>query len=61
MNPLFLSVFQKCVQYWPDQTGVYGRVTVVVNSVVSGNGYTVREMTVQVRTNCLVKIPLYKG
>ncbi|XP_023669276.1 tyrosine-protein phosphatase non-receptor type 7-like isoform X1 [Paramormyrops kingsleyae] len=39
---------EKCVQYWPDQAGVYGRVTVVVNSVVSGNGYTVREMTVQV-------------
>lgn len=50
--PLF-SVFplQKCVLYWPEKRGIYGRIEVLVNSVRECEHYTTRSLTLKVRTS----------
>uniref|UniRef100_A0A8C9T2V6 protein-tyrosine-phosphatase n=1 Tax=Scleropages formosus TaxID=113540 RepID=A0A8C9T2V6_SCLFO len=39
---------EKCVRYWPEHRSQYGRVSVEVISEQLCDGYTVRELTVQV-------------
>lgn len=40
--------FQKCVLYWPEKRGIYGKVEVLVNSVQECKNYTVRQLTIKV-------------
>ncbi|KAL4645828.1 tyrosine-protein phosphatase non-receptor type 7 isoform X1 [Arapaima gigas] len=39
---------EKCVRYWPEHCGVYGRVSVQVKSEQLSHGYVVQEFVVQV-------------
>lgn len=47
LTPLMLA-FQKCVLYWPEKRGIYGKVEVLVNSVQECENYTVRQLTLKV-------------
>ncbi|KAJ7329818.1 hypothetical protein JRQ81_015992 [Phrynocephalus forsythii] len=38
---------QKCVLYWPEKRGIYGKVEVLVNSVQECENYTVRNLTLK--------------
>ncbi|XP_058719349.1 receptor-type tyrosine-protein phosphatase R-like [Poecile atricapillus] len=38
---------EKCVLYWPEKRGIYGKVEVLVNSVQECKNYTVRQLTVK--------------
>lgn len=40
---------QKCVLYWPEKRGIYGKVEVLVNSMRECEHYTIRHLTVKVR------------
>lgn len=42
-------VFQKCELYWPEKDGSYGRFEVRVSIVKECDGYTIRDMIIQVR------------
>lgn len=39
---------QKCVLYWPERRGIYGRVEVLVSSVRECEHYTTRRLTLKV-------------
>lgn len=43
-----MLAFQKCVLYWPEKRGIYGKVEVLVNSVQECENYTVRQLTIKV-------------
>lgn len=47
-----LLAFQKCVLYWPEKRGIYGKVEVLVNSVQECKNYTIRQLTIKV-TVCI--------
>lgn len=47
-----MLAFQKCVLYWPEKRGIYGKVEVLVNSVQECENYTVRQLTIKV-TICI--------
>uniref|UniRef100_A0A8C3E741 protein-tyrosine-phosphatase n=1 Tax=Corvus moneduloides TaxID=1196302 RepID=A0A8C3E741_CORMO len=38
---------EKCVLYWPEKRGIYGKVEVLVNSVQECQNYTVRQLTIK--------------
>ncbi|XP_069629874.1 receptor-type tyrosine-protein phosphatase R isoform X2 [Haliaeetus albicilla] len=38
---------EKCVLYWPEKRGIYGKVEVLVNSVQECENYTVRQLTIK--------------
>ncbi|XP_077194917.1 receptor-type tyrosine-protein phosphatase R isoform X2 [Paroedura picta] len=38
---------EKCVLYWPEKRGIYGKVEVLVNSVQEYENYTVRNLTLK--------------
>ncbi|XP_071622894.1 receptor-type tyrosine-protein phosphatase R isoform X2 [Heliangelus exortis] len=38
---------EKCVLYWPEKRGIYGKVEVLVNSVQECENYTVRHLTIK--------------
>ncbi|XP_043912942.1 receptor-type tyrosine-protein phosphatase R isoform X2 [Protopterus annectens] len=38
---------EKCVLYWPEKRGIYGKVEVIINSVKDYGYYTVRNMTLK--------------
>ncbi|XP_029453042.1 receptor-type tyrosine-protein phosphatase R [Rhinatrema bivittatum] len=38
---------EKCVLYWPEKRGIYGKVEVLVNSVKECDYYTVRQLTLK--------------
>nr|XP_028602791.1 receptor-type tyrosine-protein phosphatase R isoform X3 [Podarcis muralis] len=38
---------EKCVLYWPEKRGIYGKVEVLVNSVQECENYTVRNLTLK--------------
>uniref|UniRef100_A0AAY4BN45 protein-tyrosine-phosphatase n=1 Tax=Denticeps clupeoides TaxID=299321 RepID=A0AAY4BN45_9TELE len=38
---------EKCVLYWPEKRGIYGRVEVLINSVKECEHYTVRNLTLK--------------
>ncbi|NWZ09238.1 PTPRR phosphatase, partial [Agelaius phoeniceus] len=38
---------EKCVLYWPEKRGIYGKVEVLVNSVQECKNYTVRQLTIK--------------
>nr|XP_060633443.1 receptor-type tyrosine-protein phosphatase R [Anolis sagrei ordinatus] len=38
---------EKCVLYWPEKRGIYGKVEVLVNSVQDCENYTVRNLTLK--------------
>ncbi|KAM6090526.1 receptor-type tyrosine-protein phosphatase R isoform 2-T2 [Theristicus caerulescens] len=38
---------EKCVLYWPEKRGIYGKVEVLVNSVKECENYTVRQLTIK--------------
>lgn len=39
---------QKCVLYWPEKRGIYGKVEVLVNSIRECEHYTTRSLTLKV-------------
>ncbi|NWT91305.1 PTPRR phosphatase, partial [Urocynchramus pylzowi] len=39
--------YEKCVLYWPEKRGIYGKVEVLVNSVQECKNYTVRQLTIK--------------
>lgn len=44
-----LSVsLQKCVLYWPEKRGIYGRVEVLVSGIRECEHYTTRSLTLKV-------------
>ena len=43
-----VCVCQKCVLYWPERRGIYGKVEVLVNSVSECDHYTSRTLTLKV-------------
>uniref|UniRef100_A0A672TMG1 protein-tyrosine-phosphatase n=1 Tax=Strigops habroptila TaxID=2489341 RepID=A0A672TMG1_STRHB len=38
---------EKCVLYWPEKRGIYGKVEVLVNSVQECKNYTIRQLTIK--------------
>ncbi|KAF7238062.1 Receptor-type tyrosine-protein phosphatase R [Varanus komodoensis] len=38
---------EKCVLYWPEKRGIYGKVEVLVNSVQECKNYTIRNLTLK--------------
>lgn len=40
---------QKCVLYWPEKRGIYGKVEVLVISVNECDNYTIRNLVLKVR------------
>lgn len=44
----FVLLFQKCVLYWPEKRGIYGRVEVFVNNVKECDHYIIRSLTLKV-------------
>lgn len=42
---------QKCVLYWPEKRGIYGKIEVLVNSVRECEHYTTRSLALKVRTS----------
>ncbi|KAJ6651458.1 hypothetical protein lerEdw1_021031, partial [Lerista edwardsae] len=44
---LLLPPPKKCVLYWPEKRGIYGKVEVLVNSVEECENYTVRNLTLK--------------
>ncbi|XP_075284330.1 receptor-type tyrosine-protein phosphatase R isoform X2 [Opisthocomus hoazin] len=44
---LLQTEFMKCVLYWPEKRGIYGKVEVLVNSVQECENYTVRQLTIK--------------
>lgn len=47
-----MVAFQKCVLYWPEKRGIYGKVEVLVNSVQECENYTIRQLAIKV-TICI--------
>lgn len=45
----FLLPPQKCVLYWPEKRGIYGKVEVLVISVNECDNYTIRNLVLKVR------------
>uniref|UniRef100_A0A674HDU8 protein-tyrosine-phosphatase n=1 Tax=Taeniopygia guttata TaxID=59729 RepID=A0A674HDU8_TAEGU len=41
------NYIRKCVLYWPEKRGIYGKVEVLVNSVQECKNYTVRQLTIK--------------
>lgn len=41
---------QKCVLYWPEKRGIYGKVEVLVNGVRECEHYTTRSLSLKVRS-----------
>ncbi|MGH0136437.1 UNVERIFIED_CONTAM: hypothetical protein FKN15_049906 [Acipenser sinensis] len=39
---------EKCVLYWPERRGIYGKVEVLINSVRECDHYTIRNLTLKV-------------
>lgn len=48
---MFYLLLQKCVLYWPEKRGIYGKVEVLINSVRECEHYTVRTLTLKVRNS----------
>lgn len=46
---VLLNPLQKCVLYWPEKRGIYGKVEVLVISVNECDNYTVRNLVLKVR------------
>lgn len=42
---------QKCVLYWPERRGIYGKTEVLVNSVRECEHFTVRSLTLKVKSH----------
>lgn len=42
--------FQKCVLYWPEKRGIYGKVEVLVIGVNECDNYTIRNLVLKVRS-----------
>ncbi|KAM3587903.1 uncharacterized protein V6R79_016640 [Siganus canaliculatus] len=38
---------EKCVLYWPEKRGIYGKVEVLVNSISESEHYTIRSLTLK--------------
>jgi hypothetical protein len=47
---LFFSPPQKCVLYWPEKRGIYGKVEVLVTGVTECDNYTIRNLVLKVRS-----------
>lgn len=47
MKQLSAPLLQKCVLYWPERRGIYGRVEVLVQGVRECEHYTRRSLTLQ--------------
>ncbi|KAM9846096.1 receptor-type tyrosine-protein phosphatase R [Aulostomus maculatus] len=43
---------EKCVLYWPERRGIYGRVEVLVTSIRECEHYTTRSLTLKVNFRC---------
>lgn len=41
-------LFQKCVLYWPEKRGIYGKVEVFVNNVKECDHYIIRSLILKV-------------
>ncbi|XP_043565686.1 receptor-type tyrosine-protein phosphatase R-like isoform X4 [Chiloscyllium plagiosum] len=43
---------EKCVLYWPEKRGIYGKVEVLVNSVTECEHYVIRDLTLKHEGKC---------
>lgn len=41
---------QKCVLYWPEKRGIFGKVEVLISGIRECDHFTVRTLTLKVRT-----------
>uniref|UniRef100_A0A4W5RIJ2 protein-tyrosine-phosphatase n=1 Tax=Hucho hucho TaxID=62062 RepID=A0A4W5RIJ2_9TELE len=46
---------EKCVLYWPERRGIYGRVEVLINNVTECDNYTCRTLILKVHHHLVME------